>query len=544
VILNPGDRIAAWEVIKPLGFGGMGAVYLVRNYRVKETVLALKVLLSDWTENPQVRARFYREGEVMSGFEHQHIVRVFSDGVVHDERRNLFYILMEYVQGKTLDSLLKERKGKGLDLDQVLEFASQVAQALSYAHSQNPPVIHRDIKPSNIMVADPTFDSENSYPLGRAVVMDWGIAKKLIEDGTHLTGGWSMVGTPKYCAPEQMHPYELVSYSADVYSLGLVMYEMYAGKQFFAGLDNDSVVRKVRDDPEEYELRFDRPADPGFIELVRRAITKSQTRRYQRMEEFLQDLKAYRDSIPDLTPPTRVAPAPQGEEDSERQRRRLEEQQRDLTLQLQVQAKSAREKAAQAGAEEWAAATFQQGLAQEEEATRKLGDRHYFPAQEAYEKARRSFDQARGEALALALQKAEQARQDLRAVKAEADRYDARRRAQRFYRDGLSLEDEARGLEEGKQYLQAVEVYARAKTAFADARERAYDALHREVEAEQARAGAEKEAARGDQAEELAAEVFGAGLRSEEQAAAALGREELTQAQRLYLDAYQKYEQL
>ncbi|HXG18535.1 MAG TPA: protein kinase, partial [Methylomirabilota bacterium] len=539
----------------------MGEVYLVRNFRMRETVLAMKVLRSiDEILDPQhfadqqsreqfyrqLRARFYREGEVMAAFDHPHIVRVFSNGMEHDGPHNLDYILMEYIQGKTLHSLLREKDAKGeqLDLEQVLEFAAHITQALIYAHNQHPPVLHRDIKPSNVMIADATPD----YPLGRAVVMDWGIAKKLSTDDAPLTSyvmGSNVrgPGTPRYCAPEQMRNEE-ISYSADVYALGMVLYEMYAGKPFFADTDQQSIIRKVQNDAEENEPRFTRPADPEFVNLVRKAIAKNHAYRYQRAEDFLRDLKVYRKSLPDATPPTQAIQVLQKEEEeSELQRKRLEEQQRSLTLRLQAQTKTAYERAVQAGAEEWAAQLLQQGVKQEEEADRKLEDRHYFPAQEAYEQAKNLFDQARGKALTVAMQKAEEARQAMLRNKSEAERYGARERAPRFRRDGLLLEDKAREFEEVKQYRQAMEMYERAAQAFADARDRAHDAFQEEIEAQQAHVSAEREAARGDGAEELAAELFSDALRSEQQAATALAHDELTRAYALYSEALQKYEQ-
>jgi len=246
-------------------------------------------------DHAQVRGRFHREGAVMARFEHAHIVRVFSAGAEHEERRNLDYILMEYVQGSTLDKVLQEqRRGEPLDFHAVLEFSSHVAKALAYAHSQDPPVVHRDVKPSNIMIADPTSD----YPVGRAVVMDWGIAKELKEaDEAPLTEVWTVVGTPQYCAPEQMRPFDQVQASADIYSLGMVIYEMCTGRQFFAGLDKKSIIRKVCDEAEENEPHFHRPVDVRFHALVRKAMAKSRARRYQRVENFLQDLENCRAAV-------------------------------------------------------------------------------------------------------------------------------------------------------------------------------------------------------------------------------------------------------
>jgi hypothetical protein len=342
-----------------------------------------------------------------------------------------------------------------------------------------------------------------------------------------------MIGTPRYCAPEQMRPLDAVGPSADVYSLGMVLYEMYAGKPFFAGLDNDSIVRRVRDDPTENEPRFARPADPALVALIRKAIAKDRAHRYHNAEEFLRDLEAYRRSLPENTPPTH--------EPQVITLGSLEEQQIKIILQLQAQTRNAREKALQGGADEWAVALFEQGVTREEDANRRLDDRHYFPAQEAYEEAKRCFERARGEALVLAIQKAEHARRVVGEAKGKAERFNARERAQRLYRDGLSFEDEARGLEDLKQYRQAIVTYEKATSAFEDARERASDALQREIEAEQGRVSEEREAARSDGAEQFAEERFQAARRSEEAAAAALAQAELTRAFALYHTALEQY---
>jgi hypothetical protein len=144
------------------------------------------------------------------------------------------------------------------------------------------------------MIADPTAE----YPRGRAVVMDWGIAKELRDSqDTQLTEVWTVIGTPQYCSPEQLRPFVQVRGNADIYALGMVMYEMYAGRQFFAGWDKQNIIRWVCDETEENELHFDRPADAEFQALVRKAIAKSPTHRYQRIEDFLHDLEAYRESI-------------------------------------------------------------------------------------------------------------------------------------------------------------------------------------------------------------------------------------------------------
>lgn len=546
-----------WEVIGPLGEGGMGMVYKVRHFQMQEIVLAVKMLSPELMDNPSLLARFQREGSVMARFRHKHIVRVFSKGVEYDDSIKRYFILMEYIQGKTLRDHLRDIKlGKRqpFSLAEVVEIAAQVAEALAHAHNQTPPIVHRDIKPGNIMIEDPNKD----FPLGRAVVMDWGIAKELKDaDDTQLTGMWTMVGTPKYCSPEQMRPLETLTGSADIYSLGMVIYEMYTGRQFFADLDTEAVIRRVRDDPTEHEPRFDLPPPPEFAALVRRAIAKSRTRRYQRMEELLRDLELCRGaSSEDRTATTIIRPVP-GEaegrkephpalgaaQDREELRRRLEEQQRALTLELQRDAQRVRERAVAEGAEEWAATVFQQAVEQQNEGERRLGERNYFLAQDAYNEAIRLFERAREEAVAGAMRQAEQARAAMSAAKQAAERYRARERARRFYTQGLACENEAGELWEQKRYRQAAERFAKAKSAFEDARELAAETLRNEIAAVQERVEAGQQGALAEDAAVLAAAVFAEAEQQARQAAVALEREDFTLAHQLYEAAAQQYAQ-
>ncbi|MGE0682456.1 MAG: serine/threonine protein kinase, partial [Candidatus Binatia bacterium] len=175
-----------YEVISELGRGGMGVVYKVRHSVLGKTY-ALKVLPAElMMANQDLVTRFYREARVMARLTHANIVQVMD--IDRDESRDWYYFVMEYVQGKSLKHYIKS-KGP-LPLPEVLEIGCQVARALVYAHRQSPPVIHRDIKPENIMIEEPRR---------RVVVLDFGIAKQL-EAGSQFT----VAGTPKYCAPEQL----------------------------------------------------------------------------------------------------------------------------------------------------------------------------------------------------------------------------------------------------------------------------------------------------------------------------------------------------
>src|SRR5262249_20162299 len=341
-----------YEVLGQLGQGGMGVVYKVR-HTVLDTILALKVLPRELTEDPDMVTRFYREARVMARLNHPNIVRVLD--IDRDDSLDFHYFVMEYLQGKTLSQHLREQGP--LPLPEVLTIAGQVAVALAYAHTHTPPVIHRDIKPANIMI---------EHSSGRVVLMDFGIAKELGDK--EMTRAEVVVGTLKYCSPEQIR-HEPLDGSADIYSLGMVTYEAYAGVQFFAGLDESGVIGKVLYDPQENEPWFTRPAPPAFAALVSKAIAKSRERRYKRVEEFFQDIEACRAALADTGP--LIVPAAgrdearvrseQGEiEDLEARIQQLEEEkQRRLVTALREQVWEAREKAAGEGAGQWAAAWVQ-----------------------------------------------------------------------------------------------------------------------------------------------------------------------------------------
>lgn len=525
-----------YEVLDQLGQGGMGVVYKVRHVTL-DTIFALKVLPRDFMENPEMVTRFYREARVVARLSHPNIVRV-SD-IDHDETLNFHYFVMEYIQGQTFANYLRERGA--LPIQDVVSIARQVASALAYGHGYTPSVIHRDIKPANIMIEDRS---------GRVVVMDFGIAKEL--DNTEVTKTGTVIGTLKYCSPEQMR-HEPLDGSADIYSLGMVMYEAYAGRQFFAGLDEASVIGKVLYDPQENEPVFARPVPPPFVALVTKAIAKSRTQRYQNVEEFLRDLDTCggnTDSTERIVlpvHPTNIFFADKTRDEVkelEDQIRKLEEErQKRLVVSAQAQTRDARERAAQAGAGRWALELFQNGLSREEIGHDHFRAQQYAQAQEVYEDAERMFSQAYEEASAAALlHKAEQMRQEMSSIKSEADRYGAREKARTFYGRGLALQARADEFWEHHTLQEAEQLYAEARSVFADARDLAY----RETVREEAIAAAEEmRTARKDAiqegAEDLIVESFGLADRSEQQAEAALQKEEFFQARELYVTARQQY---
>jgi serine/threonine protein kinase len=229
-------------------------------------------------ESQEMVNRFYREARMMARLNHNNIVRVMD--IARDENLNIYYFVMEYIQGRSLKQHLKGNTR--LPLPEALEIGCQVARALVYAHRQSPPVIHRDIKPENIMIEEPRR---------RVVVLDFGIAKQL-EAGSQFT----VAGTPKYCAPEQLLGKPITG-SVDVYSLGLVLYEMLTGKPFFAGLDSNAICAQVLDHARENALSLDPPLPPALTAILTKAVAKSHENRYATMLDFLKDLETQRRAV-------------------------------------------------------------------------------------------------------------------------------------------------------------------------------------------------------------------------------------------------------
>ncbi|MEO6029544.1 MAG: protein kinase [Candidatus Binatia bacterium] len=286
-----------YEVLGEIGRGGMGHVYRVRHSTLRR-VLALKLLSSEFAEDEEMVARFQREARIMATLRHPNIVPVLDV----DETAGHHFFVMEYVEGRSLGQLLRERGP--LPYADALAFTYQIGSALSCAHAHDPPVIHRDIKPANVLI-----DAET----GRALVTDFGIAKIAGTQGTIETKAGLFIGTLKYCSPEQVRGDRTIDGRADVYALGMVLFEMVAGRHMFDGLDEREVVRRVTEDPTEYSL--DLPVPESVRRIIARAVAKSVDVRYRHIDELLADVASLlgvtlpRDyDGPILTPLPRIVP--------------------------------------------------------------------------------------------------------------------------------------------------------------------------------------------------------------------------------------------
>jgi tRNA A-37 threonylcarbamoyl transferase component Bud32 len=246
------------EIIELLGHGGMGAVYKARQPRLNRLV-ALKILSPEKQNDPQFAERFEREARALASLAHPNIVAVYDFG----EATGNFYLLMEFVDGLSLRQLLQQRK---LLPGEALRIVPEICEALQYAHDQG--VVHRDIKPENILL------DKN----GGVKIADFGIAKILDPKpgNLSLTGAQDIVGTPHYMSPEQIEKPQRVDSRADIYSLGVVFYEMLTGELPLGKFPPPS--QKVQ-------------VDARLDQVVLHALEKEPGRRYQKASEVKTDVE-------------------------------------------------------------------------------------------------------------------------------------------------------------------------------------------------------------------------------------------------------------
>jgi serine/threonine protein kinase len=228
--LIPVPLIAAFKMIRLLGRGGMGSVYLAEDNTLKRPV-AIKIISKELTQDSRGRNRFLREGRAMATVDHPHIVHFYSVGEFSGQP----YIVMEYVEGETLAERIK-RNG-ALPIEETLRIMGQTVEALDAAWEKQ--IIHRDIKPSNILL-----DKK-----GEVRVADFGLAKTLqIEKDSSLTQSGSIIGSPHYISPEQAQG-QNADYRSDIYALGIVLYEMLVGERPFEDTTPLAIVLKHLNTP-------------------------------------------------------------------------------------------------------------------------------------------------------------------------------------------------------------------------------------------------------------------------------------------------------
>jgi serine/threonine protein kinase len=273
-----------FDVLGVLGRGGMGYVYKAMQKKLNREV-ALKVL--DATSDEESARRFYMEAQAMKELDHQNLVRVFDFG----KQGQQFFIAMTYVPGHTLADLVRQRRR--LEYDEVVLIGKQVARGLLYAHNKG--IVHRDIKPSNILL---TTDN-------RAYITDFGISH--VQDSERLTNTGMTMGTPEYMSPEQCQGGSITK-QTDIYSFGIILYEMVCGDPPFTGNKPLAIAYKHVHDapPAPSATRGDIPT--ALEKVILKCLKKNQGDRYTDMEVVLDDLdKVFQ--TPE-TDPTRVGYVP------------------------------------------------------------------------------------------------------------------------------------------------------------------------------------------------------------------------------------------
>lgn len=266
-----GRKLGKYQVTERLGRGGMAMVY--KGYQPGvERIVAIKVLHRHLAADDDFIERFQREARLADQLQHPHLVR-FIDFDQEDEQ---YYMVMDYVPGSTLEEYLK--KHAPLAPATALRIMSQLVDALGYAHQLG--MIHRDIKPANIMFMDE--DATHT------VLTDFGLARILGEDGMTVTG--QMIGTPAYMSLEAVHG-EKVDKRTDIYSLGVVLYEMLCGRTPYIAKTPYTMILQQLHDPLPSIQEFN-PTVPKVVEdLIMNALAKEPAERYQSAEEFRAAIK-------------------------------------------------------------------------------------------------------------------------------------------------------------------------------------------------------------------------------------------------------------
>src|SRR5499427_1764210 len=278
--LTPGIRLGPYEVVEPLGAGGMGEVYRARDTRLERTV-AIKILPAHLSSDPVRKQRFEREAKTISSLNHPNICTLHDIG----SQDGVDYLVMECVEGETL----ARRLDRGpLPLEQVLKIGTQIADALDKAHRAG--IVHRDLKPGNIMLT-----------ATGAKLLDFGLAKPaapllnlatmtVTKAESPLTKEGMIVGTFQYMSPEQIEGKE-VDGRSDIFSLGAVLYEMLTGKKAFEGKSQLSVASAILE-KEPLALAEVKPMTPPAVDhAIRKCLAKSPDERWQSASDLASELK-------------------------------------------------------------------------------------------------------------------------------------------------------------------------------------------------------------------------------------------------------------
>ncbi len=269
-----GQTISHYKIIEKLGEGGMGVVYKAHDTTLDRTV-ALKFLPSYLTSDKTEKERFYHEAKAAAALNHNNIAVVYEIG----EHENQVFIAMEYVEGKTLKQLVE---AEPLLIMKVLDISIQVCEGLAAAHEKG--IVHRDIKSDNIIVTSK----------GQPKITDFGLAK--VKGATKLTKAGSTLGTVAYMSPEQAQGEE-VDQRTDIFSFGVVLYEMLTGRLPFRGEHQAALIYSIMNEQPAPVARFNEKVTPELEHIVMKALAKDTDERYQHADDMLADLRSERKKL-------------------------------------------------------------------------------------------------------------------------------------------------------------------------------------------------------------------------------------------------------
>jgi serine/threonine protein kinase len=301
--LAPGTRLGPYEIVAPIGAGGMGEVYKARDTRLDRTV-AVKVLPAHLSASADVRQRFEREAKTISSLSHPHICALYDVG----NQDGVEFLVMEYLEGDTLS----DRLVKGpLAFDQVLRYGLEIADALDKAHRQG--IVHRDLKPGNVMLTK-----------SGVKLLDFGLAKAVAptaarsgasltalptQAGKDLTAEGTILGTFQYMAPEQLEGRDADA-RTDIFAFGAVLYEMATGKKAFSGRSQASLISSIMTSEPSPASSVAPTAPPAFDRVVRTCLAKDPEERWQTAHDIAVQLKWIQEGAPAGAVPSVVQPRP------------------------------------------------------------------------------------------------------------------------------------------------------------------------------------------------------------------------------------------
>ncbi|HEY7574993.1 MAG TPA: serine/threonine-protein kinase, partial [Thermoanaerobaculia bacterium] len=280
--LSPGQKLGPYEILAPLGVGGMGEVYRARDPRLRRDV-AIKVLSAEFATDADRRGRFEQEARAASALNHHNIVTIYDIG----SSDSTIYIAMEFVEGHTLRALLQSGP---LPTRKLLDLGYQIADGLAKAHAAG--IVHRDLKPENVMVSKD----------GIAKILDFGLAKLVkmqsdqVSEVPTATHAGTVLGTVGYMSPEQASGKPL-DFRSDQFSLGSILYEMATGKRAFQrGTSAETLTAIIREEVEPVE-RSNASVPVPLRWLLDRCLQKEPEERYGSTRDLAQDLKNVREHL-------------------------------------------------------------------------------------------------------------------------------------------------------------------------------------------------------------------------------------------------------